>query len=132
MNAPLGANVANLVTGPLSSPVGGRTDHLPISVPEGAYIIPADVVSSLGQGNTQSGMLICQKMFGAPWQPGSGRSVDIMAAGGEFVVSPAEVAKRGGGDLASGHAVFDSWVKMERADNISKLKKMPPPVKSGR
>ena len=50
--------------GLLSSPVPGRTDKLPINVRSGSYILPADHVSSLGQGNTQAGAHILNKMFG--------------------------------------------------------------------
>ncbi len=53
-------------TGPIISGVGGRTDHHNISVPSGSYIMPADAVSHLGQGNTLNGMQILQGMFGKP------------------------------------------------------------------
>lgn len=50
--------------GLLSGSTPGRADKLPINVPSGSYIIPADVVSGFGQGNTQSGALALGKMFG--------------------------------------------------------------------
>lgn len=50
--------------GLLSGSSPGRADKLPINVPSGAYVIPADVVSGFGQGNTQSGALALGKMFG--------------------------------------------------------------------
>ena len=49
--------------GYLSSSVPGRTDKLPISVPSGAYVVPADIVSSMGQGNSNAGAQILSKMF---------------------------------------------------------------------
>ena len=52
-----------LHTGPIPSAVAGRTDQHAISVPSGAYVLPADVVSSLGQGNTHAGFSVLGKMF---------------------------------------------------------------------
>ena len=48
-------------SGLLNSSVPGRTDQLNRLVPAGSYIIPADVVSGLGEGNTQSGANIIQR-----------------------------------------------------------------------
>lgn len=42
---------------------GGRADHVPLSVPKGAYVLPADIVSGLGQGNTQAGMKVLDGML---------------------------------------------------------------------
>lgn len=42
-------------TGPIHSAVAGRTDHLPVEVPSGSYVIPADVISGMGEGNTVAG-----------------------------------------------------------------------------
>jgi hypothetical protein len=43
-----------------SSSVPGRTDRIPMRARTGSYVLPADVVSGLGQGNTQAGA----KMWG--------------------------------------------------------------------
>lgn len=50
-------------TGALHSPVPGRTDHLPVNVPPGSYVLPADLVSGVGQGNTTSGIQSLNSMF---------------------------------------------------------------------
>src|SRR5262249_6787031 len=50
-------------TGPIPSIVPGRTDRHGMKVPSGSYVLPADHVSSLGQGNTQAGYAILNKMF---------------------------------------------------------------------
>lgn len=47
----------------LHSSVPGRTDKLPISVSGGSYVLPADHVAALGQGNSISGASIVNKMF---------------------------------------------------------------------
>ncbi len=111
--------------GPIHSAVGGRTDHLEMRVPEGAYVIPADIVSGLGQGNTANGQKILQQMF--PSAGGASDMVPIMAAGGEHVIDPAEVKKLGGGDMDRGHAILDHWVVKKRAELVKTLKKLPGP-----
>ena len=50
-------------TGPIHSAVAGRTDHLPTHVPSGSYVIPADIVSSMGEGNTMAGFKNIRRMF---------------------------------------------------------------------
>lgn len=66
-------------TGPLHSPIAGRTDHIATSVPSGAYVLPADHVSALGQGNTAAGMKVVEHMFNSgPY----GTSLRRPAAGG--------------------------------------------------
>lgn len=65
-------------TGPINSAVAGRTDHLPMHVPSGAYVIPADIISAMGEGNTAAGFKVAQNIFGVPFygdkgKPGSGQ-----------------------------------------------------------
>lgn len=50
-------------SGLVHSTVAGRTDRLPVSVPAGAYVIPADVVSGLGEGNTLAGAKVLDRMM---------------------------------------------------------------------
>ena len=49
--------------GGLHSPVPGRTDHLPLDVKSGSYVIPADIVSAFGEGNSLAGMAKLDKQF---------------------------------------------------------------------
>lgn len=54
--------------GLINSAIPGRTDRHNIDVPSGSYVLPADVVSGLGEGNTMAGAAVVQKMFGtAPY-----------------------------------------------------------------
>lgn len=55
------------VTGPLLGYGGGRTDDQAISVPAGAFVVPADVVSGLpsAQGNSLAGHNALAKLFSA-------------------------------------------------------------------
>jgi 8-oxo-dGTP pyrophosphatase MutT (NUDIX family) len=62
----------NLHTGPIHSSVAGRTDHLPIHVPSGSYVLPADIVSAGGEGNTIAGFKVLRRTFGGdPYGAGS-------------------------------------------------------------
>jgi hypothetical protein len=144
----------HLHTGPIHSPVAGRTDHLPMHVPSGSYVIPADIISAMGEGNTMAGFKHMRRMFsgnpyggaagapygGAPGMPygeplphkaegGEVASVPIVAAGGEYVLSPDEVRMAGEGDLEIGHKVLDEFVKRYRAETIKTLKNLPGPKK---
>lgn len=146
--------------GPIMSAVAGRTDHHPMNVAAGSYVLPADHVSSLGQGNTQSGMAVLGHMFGSSGPYGIGKnmgikhgsgaprppkapklakggaadshdaSVPINAAGGEYILSPDIVAQIGGGDVKRGHTILDNWVVANRKKHVSTLKKLPGPAKS--
>ena len=143
-----GGAVLNLHQGPIHSSVAGRTDHLPRHVPEGSYVIPADIVSSMGEGNTIAGFKHLRRMFsglprgagsapygqtGGPYGMARGGSagvtgtVPIVAAGGEHVLTPDEVREAGGGDLDRGHRVLDKWVLLMRKELIKTLKKLPGP-----
>lgn len=164
------------VVGPLLDTGPGRTDTLPISVPPGSYVIPADVVSGLpgAQGNSLAGHVALNKMMHAlPLVPDKapygadepklarartipglgtqhhlmaneldkskggkvpkdhGEPIDIMAAGGEHVLSPEEVRRVGAGNMDRGHAILDEFVKEVRKRNIKELSKLPGPVRDG-
>lgn len=114
--------------GPIHSAVAGRTDHLPIHVPSGAYVIPADIVSALGEGNTMAGFEILNDMFGIQ-KLGPEPATEIVAAGGEYVISPASCLRIGGGDIDAGHRSLDDFVKKYRASTVQMLKKLPGPKK---
>ena len=57
--------------GPIHSPVAGRTDHLPMHVASGSYVIPADIISAMGEGNTMAGFRVAKNIFSQPFY-GSG------------------------------------------------------------
>lgn len=133
-------------SGLLRSPVAGRTDRLPIGVHSNSYVIPADVVSGLGQGNTISGGHLLDHMFGGmkplktghtiPKAPksmmskgGAAGQVPIMAAGGEYIVHPDVVAHLGDGNHRKGHRILDGLVKNVRSHTIRTLKNLPSPKK---
>lgn len=140
-----------LHVGPIHSAVAGRTDHLPMHVPSGSYVIPADVVSGHGEGNTIAGFKVMRRTFGGtpygggktPYGQSGGpygehlatggdaggedEGVPIVAAGGEYVISPQEVARVGDGDMDAGHRVLDDFVKQSRAGIVKTMSKLPGP-----
>lgn len=132
---PIGG-ATKLHTGAIKAPVAGRTDHLPMHVPSGSYVIPADIVSAIGEGNTSHGFDIIDYMVrqrkaegGAADEMDNGDPVAIVAAGGEYVIPPEAVRGFGGGDLGAGHKALDDWVKYERANTIKTLQNLPAPKK---
>lgn len=60
---------------------------------------------------------------------GSTGTVPIVAAGGEYVLSPKQVMEAGNGDLDMGHRVLDEFVKRMRFKTIKTLKALPGPKK---
>jgi len=124
--------------GAIRSHVAGRTDHLPMHVPSGSYVIPADIVSSMGEGNTAAGFQVLDKVlkqYGhSPEARASGgvtdeHQVPIVAAGGEYVIPPEVVKSIGNGDMELGHSELDTFVKTMRKKLIDTLKKLPGPRK---
>ena len=49
--------------GPINTATLGRADADPMHVPPGSYVMPADIVSHLGQGNTAAGLKMLAEMF---------------------------------------------------------------------
>lgn len=148
----LKAGATKLHIGPIHSAVAGRTDHLPMHVPSGSYVLPADIVSAHGQGNTIAGFKVLKRMFGGTPYGGHGGpygqsggpygsempkanggevgAVPIVAAGGELVLSPDQVRIAGDGDIDMGHQVLDEYVKRVRKELIKTSQNLPGPSKS--
>ena len=118
---------AKVWVGPIPSNVCGRTDHLPVNVPAGSYVIPADIVSALGEGNTIAGFGMLNDFFGIQEYAG-GEVREVVVAGGEYVISPENIERRiGGGDLDAGHESLDGFVVKYRKQTVELLKKLPGP-----
>lgn len=142
--------------GMLNSTIPGRTDKLPMKVKAGSYVLPADIPSALGQGNTMAGGEILKKMFSSgpygmfPMKGGRGSirprlkadggeaenegedgddHVPIIAAGGEYIIPPEVVQDIGHGSMKAGHDVLDKLVLKIRKHHIETLKKLKPPKK---
>ena len=143
----------DVTQGFLHSAVPGRTDKLPISVKGGAYVLPADHVAAVGQGNSIAGAAIISKMFkmgpygSSPMglrgmraqgphlslkptamraRGGHSHHVQIVAAGGEIVIPPEKIIEHFG-DLDEGHKALDKWVVRTRKKHVKTLRKLKPP-----
>lgn len=171
-------------TGAIATGGSGRADTVPMHVPSGSYVLPADVVSHIGQGNSQQGFSVLNAMFApkpfgansGPWGVPLGKgamgkgpqapamphvnprapvgkpagmptatpagpaahggtvegntpATPIHASGGEYVINPGEVKRRGGGNINAGHKYLDEFVKQVRQDHIKTLKSLPGPAK---
>jgi hypothetical protein len=135
-------------SGPIHSSIPGRTDRHNVHVESGSYVIPADTINSLGEDNTMAGFKVARELFstkpyamsdnvydegenvysskGGPYgakfaNGGAANLVPVVVAGGEYVVTPEEVAKIGGGDLNAGHEILDEFVKEVRKRKINLL-----------
>lgn len=134
----------------------GRTDNIKTSVGHGSYIVPADVVSGLGSGNSLAGGRVLDNLTGGPHTgpmglgstPISGDTtpfakggmafakggmIPIIVAGGEYHIPPKGVMfvakKHGNGTMKSGHQILDHFVKRQRKKTIEDMKKLPGPKK---
>lgn len=109
-------------------------------------MLPADIVSSLAEGNTDAGYEVIKRMiddakskggrvgmhekYGLHGHYHEPRSVvPCIVAGGEYILTPDEVEAIGGGDLDAGHKTLDAFVKAQRKKHIKTLQKLPPPAK---
>jgi len=112
------------VIGGVRGETDGRGDRLSVTVPAGAYVVPADVVSALGGGNTEAGMTRLAGQFGDTGgrrgdAPGAG--VPIQISHGEFVIGPEAVAQAGGPEM------MDAFILKVRERYAHHLTQLPGP-----
>lgn len=124
----------------LHSTVSGRTDRLATNVRSGSHIIPADVVSSLGQGNSLAGashLNHIMRSLPPPAFAAGGRShphrrlehEPVLLAGGEYVIEPEEVRSIGQGDQKKGHDILDKMIVTIRRKEAKRMLRLPGPKK---
>jgi len=125
------ATGGRVVVGPVVGDTGGRSDELPVSVPPGSHVIPADVVAALGEANTLAGMRALESRFPKSAMPrrATGGEIPVLISDGEFVISPDEVAEMGGGDPEKGHKILDNLILSIRKQHIKTLQSLPGPAK---
>jgi len=124
------ANGGVVTHGLVRGDTGGRTDALDVDVPNRSFVLPADVVSALGEGNTDAGAAAWAKILPPTKGMADGGVVPIRISHGEIVVNPDQVAALGGGNHAQGFRVLEHAVKKVRSDNIKHLSKLPGPAKA--
>lgn len=122
---------------------GGLTSLKAGGLREGAFIVPADVISHLGNGSSEAGMKIVQeRLKGRPIKgPGDGMSDSIpttiagrqpaRVANEEAEIPPEVVAALGGGSLERGAKKLYEMMDKIRQDRTGK-KKQAPEVKADR
>jgi hypothetical protein len=101
-----------------------------MQLPRGSYVLPADVVSAHGEGNTAAGAAdIAKHIHTLPKLARGGRvdPVNVRVSDGEFAVHPNHVAAIGGGSLERGHALLDRFVQGARAKAARAAATMPGP-----
>lgn len=127
----------------LSSAIPGRTDRLATRVPSGSHIIPADVVSALGQGNSLAGARHLDQTMHAlssafarggtvrshPHRREAPEHEPVLLAGGEYVVPPEEVEAIGHGDRERGHDTLDKMIVRVRKREAKRMLSLPGPKK---
>lgn len=139
--------VAKLTSGGLNSALPGRSDKLGLGAKPGSFVVPADVVSAAGQGNSQAGMKVLDGMFksgpygshlprggarsatprrGKPNKYADGGIVPIAVSGGEYILQPEDIEATFG-DLDTGHQALENFVKDLRGDYIKTLRSLPGP-----
>ena len=100
--------------GAIHSSVAGRTDHLPMHVASGSYVIPADIISAMGEGNSMAGFKVAKSIFssgnitkGTPYgEKGLPYGASVPHKGGGGGADSGQAANRttGGGGADSGMA----------------------------
>jgi len=116
---------------------GGLTSLKAGGLREGAFIVPADVISHLGNGSSEAGMKIVQeRLKGRPIKgPGDGMSDSIpttiagkqpaRVANEEAEIPPEVVAALGGGSLEKGAKKLYEMMDKIRKDRTGKKKQAP-------
>jgi hypothetical protein len=131
---------AKAPSGLIHSASPGRADLVAARVRRGAYIVPADVVSGLGQGNTLAGAKVLHSRLPEAVDMASagpidramgGRveddSIEVRLSGGEYQIAPEQVLAIGSGDVRAGAAALDRLVAAVRAEAQQHLATTPPP-----
>jgi hypothetical protein len=138
------ARGGKVLTGAIKGDAPGRVDVHEAKVPDGSYVVSADVISHLGQNNSDAGLKMAEHMFGPKSNyasmageerhaggkaTGAGKPVDCVLASGEYAIAPHVVRSIGRGDVDLGHKILDKWSMDVRKDHIRTLASLPPPAK---
>lgn len=127
--------------GLVHSATPGRADLVSSRLRRGAYVLPADVVSSLGQGNTLAGAKLLASSLPEAAEMASRGAVDradggmiedpdeieVRLSGGEYLVAPEQVLAIGGGSVEEGAKALDALVHAVRGEAVETMSRMPPP-----
>lgn len=128
--------------GLIHSSTPGRADLVPARLRRGSYIIPADVVSGIGEGNTLAGARLLHTTLPKAAEMASrgevalaaggmadddADDIEVRLSGGEYQVAPDQVLEIGGGDVSEGAKALDALVQAVRSHTKQTIDRMPPP-----
>ena len=112
-------------TGAIHSAVAGRTDHLPMHVASGSYVIPADIISAMGEGNSMAGFKVAKSIFSRDNEDPT-EGTPYGEAGMPYDMDTPH--KAGGGGADSGVAASRT-VSRDRQDTVSRPSSAPQPTR---
>lgn len=122
------------IAGAVRSDSPGRADNVETMASAGTYVIPADVVSALGEGNTPAGVQWLDQAVAKLLQGDSsalkfrdGGSVPVRVSGGEYAVPPQAVAALGKGSYKAGVRKIEHLIAEIRDRTAKKLRRLPKP-----
>jgi hypothetical protein len=122
------------IVGAVRSSSPGRADKVEANAEEGSYIIPADVVSALGEGNTAAGVkwldgAVERLMAGDTSAFGfkRGGRVPVRLSGGEYAVPPTAVAALGKGSYEAGARKVEALIAQIRKGSAQQMAQLPGP-----
>lgn len=113
---------------------GGQQDNVHVDLPHGSFVLDANTVSAVGDGNSIAGKNKIRKMLNR-LNAGIGEItketslVPAAISSGEFTIYPHHVSAFGGGDLEAGHKKLKSFVKNLRKDKKMNVLDIPPETK---
>lgn len=115
--------------GYIKSDTGGTADKLSFNVVQDSYVIPADIVSGLGHGNSDAGAKILSERFKGRLSARTKGTVPVKLSGGEYVIPPHVVKRVGKGDVERGIDHFEDLIKTVRAKTILDLHHKKKPIR---
>lgn len=117
-------------------PGKGQDDKIPVTLPEGSYIIDAHSVAFLGDGSTRAGVQTLKhfekdvlRRFGGKIDEDEGvdsEDIPALLSDGEYQISPLVVTLLGHGDNKKGAQVLKILVRNLRRHKISNGINLPP------
>lgn len=117
-------------TSPIEGDDKGQDDNIHVKAPVGGYVLDADVVSSIGDGNTDAGfkeinryLENLEKKHIKKIKP---KLIDCAFSTGELQIDPRDVTAIGKNDLEKGHKVLNQFVKEVRAHKKHSIDSIPP------
>jgi hypothetical protein len=113
---------------------GGQQDNVHVDLPHGSFVLDANTVSAVGDGNSIAGRNKIREMLnrlnvGIGEITNQTKLVPAAISSGEFTIYPHHVSALGDGDLKAGHKKLKSFVKNLRKDKKMNVLDIPPEAK---